>query len=100
MTSRRPTVRRGPVVSRDCAPEACTARSVVHARPDHRPVPIVTEMVAAGFPSPALDGREEGFSLDAHVIEHPEYTFIVTVAGDPWRGPAFSTAIGWSWTVR
>ena len=24
-------------------------------------MPIVTEMVAAGFPSPALDGREEGF---------------------------------------
>ena len=45
-------------------------------------MPIVTEMVAAGFPSPALDGREEGFSLDAHVIKHPEYTFIATVAGD------------------
>ena len=49
-------------------------------------MPIVTEMVAAGFPSPALDGREEGFSLDAHVIEHPEYTFIVTVAGDSMEG--------------
>lgn len=63
-------------------------------------MPIVTEMVAAGFPSPALDGWEEGFSLDAHVIEHPEYTFIVTVAGDSMEGPAFSTAIGWSWIVR
>ena len=49
-------------------------------------MPIVTEMVAAGFPSPALDGREEGFSLDAHVIKHPEYTFIVTVAGDSMEG--------------
>ena len=49
-------------------------------------MPIVTEMVAAGFPSPALDGREEGFSLDAHVIKHPEYTFIATVAGDSMEG--------------
>ena len=49
-------------------------------------MPIVPEMVAAGFPSPALDGREEGFSLDAHVIKHPEYTFIATVAGDSMEG--------------
>lgn len=40
------------------------------------------ESVHAGFPSVAQDYMVADFSLDDHVIPHPETTFIVSVTGD------------------
>lgn len=46
------------------------------------PVPQALEAVHAGFPSVAQDYFDGDFSLDEHIIMHPDTTFIVTVAGD------------------
>jgi DNA polymerase V len=44
------------------------------------------ESVHAGFPSVAQDYFAGDFSFDEHIIEHPDTTFIVTVAGDSMEG--------------
>ena len=49
-------------------------------------VPAAFESVHAGFPSVAQDYFGGDFSLDQHVIVHPETTYIVTVAGDSMQG--------------
>ena len=49
-------------------------------------VPAAFEAVHAGFPSVAQDYFGGDFSLDQHVIVHPETTYIVTVAGDSMQG--------------
>lgn len=46
------------------------------------PVPQALEAVHAGFPSVAQDYFNGDFSLDEHIINHPDTTFVVTVAGD------------------
>jgi DNA polymerase V len=42
--------------------------------------------VQAGFPSPALDYREERIDLDKELIRHPLSTFIVECTGDSMMG--------------
>lgn len=56
------------------------------AREDGPRPPIALESVHAGFPSVAQDYMVGDFSLDDHVIPHPETTFIVSVAGDSMQG--------------
>ena len=86
MTSRRPTVRRGP-----CCEPGLRSRSL-HGTfggscATGSPSRADRHRDGSGrLPLPRLGRVEEGFSLDAHVIEHPEYTFIVTVAGDSMEG--------------
>lgn len=48
-------------------------------------VPFVLSRLHAGFPSPADDYREPILSLDSLVVQHPEATFYVRVAGDSMR---------------
>jgi DNA polymerase V len=48
--------------------------------------PLLAHPVPAGFPSPANDFVEQHLSLDEHVIEHPEATFFVRVAGHSMTG--------------
>lgn len=58
-------------------------------QPYHRHLPrypLLTTPVPAGFPSPATDYAEESLSLDEHLIEHPEATFFVRVAGSSMTG--------------
>lgn len=45
-------------------------------------VPFVLSRLHAGFPSPADDYAESSLSLDSLVIQHPEATFYVKVAGN------------------
>ncbi|PHV09782.1 LexA family protein [Chitinimonas sp. BJB300] len=45
-------------------------------------IPLPTESVAAGFPSPAADYMDESLSLDELLIAHPAATFMVRVKGD------------------
>lgn len=56
--------------------------SVWHTGVRPVPVPQALEAVHAGFPSVAQDYFNGDFSLDEHIIKHPDTTFIVTVAGD------------------
>lgn len=48
-------------------------------------VSFVLSHLHAGFPSPADDYAEHGLSLDSLVVQHPEATFYVRVAGDSMR---------------
>lgn len=65
---------------------SCRAVRIHRAVSAPRAVPIALESVHAGFPSVAQDYFAGDFSFDEHIIEHPETTFIVTVAGDSMQG--------------
>lgn len=49
-------------------------------------VPLFTERVVAGFPSPADDYLEGPLDLNKHLIQHPVATFFVRVIGDSMIG--------------
>lgn len=49
-------------------------------------VPLFTEQVAAGFPSPADDYLEENLDLNKYLVKHPIATFFVRVTGDSMIG--------------
>ena len=48
--------------------------------------PMLAFPVPAGFPSPATDYVEAHLSLDSHLIDHPEATFFIRVAGGSMVG--------------
>lgn len=48
----------------------------------HKPLPLFSCSVAAGFPSPADDHLEGSLDLNEHLIKHPSATFFVRVSGD------------------
>ena len=45
-------------------------------------IPLLTDSVSAGFPSPADDYTEENIDLNEHLISHPFSTFFLRVKGD------------------
>jgi len=49
-------------------------------------LPLVTESVAAGFPSPADDYIEGRIDLNVELIPRPLSTFFMRVSGDAMRG--------------
>lgn len=49
-------------------------------------VPMFTEQVAAGFPSPADDYLEGNLDLNTYLIQHPVATYFVRVTGDSMIG--------------
>jgi DNA polymerase V len=44
-------------------------------------LPLATQSVAAGFPSPADEYSETRINLNDHLIAHPEASFILKTAG-------------------
>ncbi|PHV10528.1 LexA family protein [Chitinimonas sp. BJB300] len=48
-------------------------------------IPIGTEAVPAGFPSPAADHMDEKLSLDELLVHHPAATYMLRVKGDSMR---------------
>ncbi len=44
-------------------------------------IPLMTEKLQAGFPSPAADHLETALSLDEYLIQNPPATFFVGVKG-------------------
>jgi len=44
-------------------------------------IPMFTDSVSAGFPSPATDYIENKLDLNEHLIKHPAATFIVKARG-------------------
>jgi len=49
-------------------------------------IPLFTERVEAGFPSPADSFLEGQLDLNEHLIHHPAATFFVRVTGDSMIG--------------
>ena len=45
-------------------------------------IPLLTDSVSAGFPSPADDHIEENIDLNQHLISNPFSTFFLRVKGD------------------
>ena len=45
-------------------------------------VPLLTDSVSAGFPSPADDHTEENIDLNEHLISNPFSTFFLRVKGE------------------
>lgn len=45
-------------------------------------IPLFTELVRCGFPSPAQDYVERRIDLNEYVIQHPSSTYFVRAAGD------------------
>ena len=45
-------------------------------------IPLLTDSVSAGFPSPADDYTEENIDLNEHLISNPFSTFLLRVKGE------------------
>ena len=45
-------------------------------------IPLLSDSVSAGFPSPADDYAEENIDLNEHLISNPFSTFFLRVKGD------------------
>ncbi len=45
-------------------------------------IPLLTDSVSAGFPSPADDHTEENIDLNEYLISNPSSTFFLRVKGD------------------
>ena len=45
-------------------------------------IPLLTDSVSAGFPTPADDHTEENIDLNEHLISNPSSTFFLRVKGD------------------
>jgi len=48
---------------------------------EHSGVPYFSDMVAAGFPSPADDHMDDRLDLNEYLVSHPAATFFVRVQG-------------------
>ena len=53
---------------------------------DSLSLPIYSNKVTAGFPSPADDHIEGKLDLNTHLIKHPSATFFVKATGDSMIG--------------
>lgn len=58
--------------------------------PTARGVPVATEAVPGGFPSPAQDYFDGDLDLNEHLIRNRAATFIVRVVGDSMDGAGIS----------
>ena len=45
-------------------------------------IPLLSDSISAGFPSPADDYTEENIDLNEHLISNPFSTFFLRVKGD------------------
>lgn len=50
------------------------------------PLPLFTETVSAGFPSPAQDYIERSLDLNELCVQHPAATYLVKAQGDSMIG--------------
>ena len=49
-------------------------------------LPLASDQIAAGFPSPADDYIDVGIDLNEQLIRHPSSTFFLRVSGDSMTG--------------
>ena len=49
-------------------------------------IPLLTEKISAGFPSPAQDYFTKRLSLDELMITHPDATYFSKIEGDSMEG--------------
>lgn len=61
-----------------------TAATLVIGPP--APIPMATDAVHAGFPSPAEDHAEDRLDLTRRFVRHPTSTFVVRASGESLTG--------------
>lgn len=54
--------------------------------PLHRPLPLDSTRLSAGFPSPAADDQVQQLDIHDYLVRNPASTFFFTVAGDSMQG--------------
>ena len=54
----------------------------LHLQQNYLPIPLFSDAISAGFPSPAQDYIEQTLDLNELCIKHPAATFFVRVEGD------------------
>lgn len=54
----------------------------VQEEPNPHQLPLYSNRISAGFPSPAQDYIEHNLDLNEYCIEHPSATYLVRVEGD------------------
>jgi len=57
-------------------------------------IPLLTDSVSAGFPSPADDYTEENIDLNDHLISNPFSTFFLRVKGDSMVNAGINVCCG------
>ncbi len=57
-------------------------KQLASVAPSNLNLPLYSNRVAAGFPSPADDHLEASLDLHQHLIQHPAATFFVRASGD------------------
>jgi DNA polymerase V len=55
------------------------------ATEDEMPLPVASEGISAGFPSPANDFTDVAIDLNRHLIQHPSSTFFGRVKGQSMK---------------
>lgn len=64
-------------------------QSLSHTESDTTPaLPVFTERVSCGFPSPAADYMDDAIDLVKSLIVHPSATYVLRVSGDSMRDAA------------
>ena len=63
---------------------------------ESRSIPLTSNSISAGFPSPADDFKEIRISLDKEIIKNEEATFYARVDGESMQGAGLSDGVdGW-----
>ena len=52
-------------------------------------LPLYSDLVQCGFPSPAQDYVEQRIDLNELLVNHPSATYFVKAAGDSMKTPAW-----------
>ena len=56
--------------------------ALFHSNSEKLKIPLLSDSISAGFPSPADDYTEENIDLNDHLISNPFSTFFLRVKGD------------------
>lgn len=58
---------------------------ILPANPPAQELPLYTQRVSAGFPSPADDYLAKPLDLHQHLVQHPAATFFIRAVGESMR---------------
>lgn len=63
-------------------------------------LPLFSDLVQCGFPSPAQDYVEQRIDLNELLINHPSATYFVKAAGDSMKDAGIGEGIFWLWIAQ
>jgi SOS-response transcriptional repressor LexA len=63
-------------------------------------LPLYSDLVQCGFPSPAQDYVEQRIDLNELLVNHPSATYFVKAAGDSMKDAGIGEGIFWLWIAQ